>query len=238
VITASTLQRQAVKASLEVHIEQGPVLEQQAKTIGVVTGVQHMSRHEILVTGQEAHAGPTPMHLRRDPIRVLAQVLPRLYALTESHGPEARFTVGCIETLPGSPNTVPGSLRFTVDVRHPDALHYAALKRGVHDTVRSALDQHALQGEVRCVWEAPGVSFDARCVDAVRGAARALGYTAIDMVSGAGHDSCNVSAVAPTAMVFVPCAGGLSHNEAESASAADLAAGADVLLHAMLALAD
>jgi beta-ureidopropionase / N-carbamoyl-L-amino-acid hydrolase len=238
VITASTLQRQAVKASLEVHIEQGPVLEQQAKTIGVVTGVQHMSRHEILVTGQEAHAGPTPMHLRRDPIRVLAQVLPTLYALTASHGPEARFTVGCIETLPGSPNTVPGSLRFTVDVRHPDARHYAALKRGVHDTVRASLDAHALQGEVRCVWEAPGVSFDALCVDAVRGAAQALGYTAIDMVSGAGHDSCNVSAVVPTAMVFVPCAGGLSHNEAESATAADLAAGANVLLHAMLALAD
>ena len=237
VITASTLQRQAVKASLEVHIEQGPVLEQQAKTIGVVTGVQHMSRHEIRVMGQEAHAGPTPMHLRRDPIRVLAQVLPTLYALTEAHGPEARFTVGCIETLPGSANTVPGSLCFTVDVRHPDARHYAALKRGVHDTVRSSLDKHGLQGDVRCVWEAPGVSFDALCVQAVRGAAQALGYTAIDMVSGAGHDSCNVSAVAPTAMVFVPCAGGLSHNEAESAAAADLAAGANVLLHAMLALA-
>ena len=238
VATAGTMTRQAVKASLEVHIEQGPVLEQQAKTIGVVTGVQHMSRHEILITGQEAHAGPTPMHLRRDPIRVLAQVLPELYAVAESHGPDARFTVGCIETRPGSPNTVPGSLRFTVDVRHPDTQHYAALKSAVHETVRASLEQHALKGEIRCVWEAPGVSFDAACVAAVRNAAQALGCTAIDMVSGAGHDSCNVSAVAPTAMVFVPCAGGLSHNEAESATAADLAAGADVLLHAMLALAD
>jgi N-carbamoyl-L-amino-acid hydrolase len=236
--TAGALERQRVKASLEVHIEQGPVLEQRAKTIGVVTGVQHMSRHEISVVGQEAHAGPTPMHLRRDPVRVLAQVLPKLYAITQAHGPEARFTVGVIETRPGSANTVPGSLRFTVDVRHPDAAHYVALKTAVHETVQASLDEHGLQGEVRCVWEAPGVSFAPECVAAVRNATHTLGLPAIDMVSGAGHDSCNVAAVVPTAMVFVPCAGGLSHNEAESATAADLAAGADVLLQAMLALAN
>jgi N-carbamoyl-L-amino-acid hydrolase len=103
--------------------------------------------------------------------------------------------------------------------------------------VYASLKEHSLEGEVCCVWEAPGVSFEAACVRAVRSAADALGYSAIDMVSGAGHDSCNVAAVVPTAMVFVPCAGGLSHNEAESASAADLTAGANVLLHAMVALA-
>jgi len=236
-LTAPARPRQAVKAALEVHIEQGPVLEQRCKTIGVVTGVQHMSRHEIEIQGQEAHAGPTPMHMRRDPVRVLADVLPALYAATAAHGPEARFTVGCIETHPGSANTVPGLLRFTVDVRHPDAGSYAALKSTVHEVVRSALAEQSLKGTVRCVWEAPGVSFDAHCVSAVRDAAAGLGYAAIDMVSGAGHDSCNVAAVVPTAMVFVPCAGGLSHNEAESATAADLTAGANVLLHAMLALA-
>jgi beta-ureidopropionase / N-carbamoyl-L-amino-acid hydrolase len=235
--TAGPLERQAVKASLEIHIEQGPILEQRGKTIGIVTGVQHMSRHEVLITGQEAHAGPTPMHMRRDPIRVLAQVLPRLYAVTESHGADARFTVGIIETRPGSPNTVPGTLRFTVDVRHPEANHYTALKAAVYQTVRAALEELKLEGEVRCTWEAPGVTFDAACVAAVRSATQALGFAAIDMVSGAGHDSCNVSAVVPTAMLFVPCAGGLSHNEAESATAADLAAGANVLLQAMLALA-
>jgi N-carbamoyl-L-amino-acid hydrolase len=236
--TTRPIERQAVKASLEVHIEQGPTLEQRGKTIGVVTGAQYMSRHEVLITGQEAHAGPTPMHMRRDPIRVLAQVLPTLYAVTDSLGPEARFTVGRIETHPGSPNTVPGTLRFTVDVRHPDADHYAALKAAVYETLRASLEEQGLQGEVRCVWEAPGVSFDAACVNAVRRAVDALGFAAIDMVSGAGHDSCNVSAVVPTAMLFVPCANGLSHNEAESATAADLAAGADVLLHALWALAN
>jgi N-carbamoyl-L-amino-acid hydrolase len=236
-LTAAELPRQPVKASLEVHIEQGPVLEQQRKIIGVVTGVQHMSRHEIVISGQEAHAGPTPMHLRRDPVRVLAKVLPDLYAAAAAQGPEARFTVGVIETRPGSANTVPGLLRFTVDVRHPDAQRYDALKRAVHHLVRASLEEQALEGEVRCVWEAPGVSFDAACVSAVRDAAASLGLAAIDMVSGAGHDSCNVAAVAPTAMVFVPCAGGLSHNEAENATAADLTAGANVLLHAILALA-
>jgi len=235
--TGAPLSRQAVKASFEAHIEQGPVLEQKAKTIGVVTGVQHMSRHEIIVEGQEAHAGPTPMDMRRDPIRVLADLLPALYATTAQHGRDARLTIGFIETLPGSPNTVPGRLRFTVDIRHPDAAVYGELREEVNRLVRAALGRHSLAGDIRCVWEAPGVSFDPTCVAAVRSATAALGFNSLEMVSGAGHDSCNVSAVVPTAMVFVPCAGGLSHNEAESALPGDLAAGANVLLHAMLSMA-
>jgi beta-ureidopropionase / N-carbamoyl-L-amino-acid hydrolase len=237
VATGAPLSRQTVKASFEVHIEQGPVLEQKAKTIGVVTGVQHMSRHEVVVEGQEAHAGPTPMDMRRDPIRVLADLLPALYAAAEQHGRDARITFGFIETLPGSPNTVPGRLRFTVDVRHPDAQHYAALREEMNRLVHAALQRHALAGQIRCVWEAPGVSFDSNCIAAVRGATAALGFSSLEMVSGAGHDSCNVSAVVPTAMVFVPCAGGLSHNEAESAQPRDLEAGANVLLQAMLSMA-
>src|SRR5882672_8780883 len=237
VATGAALSRQAVKASFEVHIEQGPVLEQQAKTIGVVTGVQHMSRHEVVVEGQEAHAGPTPMDMRRDPIRVLADLLPALYAATEQRGRDARLTVGFIETLPGSPNTVPGRLRFTVDIRHPHAAVYGELREEVNRLARAALGRHALAGDIRCVWEAPGVSFDPTCVAAVRSATAALGFNSLEMVSGAGHDSCNVSAVVPTAMVFVPCAGGLSHNEAESALPGDLEAGANVLLHAMLSMA-
>ena len=231
------LSRQAVKASFEVHIEQGPVLEQRAKTIGVVTGVQHMSRHEVIVEGQEAHAGPTPMDMRRDPIRVLADLLPALYAAAERRGRDARLTFGFIETLPGSPNTVPGRLRFTVDIRHPDARQYTDMREEMNRLVHAALERHGLMGDIRCVWEAPGVSFDPMCVAAVRSATAALGLDSLEMVSGAGHDSCNVSAVVPTAMVFVPCAGGLSHNEAESALPGDLEAGANVLLHAMLSLA-
>jgi beta-ureidopropionase / N-carbamoyl-L-amino-acid hydrolase len=229
--------RQAVKAAFEVHIEQGPVLERQAKTIGIVTGVQNMCRYEVAVQGQEAHAGPTPMSARRDPIRVLAQVLPELYRIAERHGSDARVTVGIIETFPGSPNTVPGRLRFTVDLRHPDAGRYRALREDLQRCVEQALERQQLTGSVRCYWEAPGVVFDSSCIAAVRRAAGALGYDSMEIVSGAGHDSCNIAAVAPTAMIFVPCAGGLSHNEAERATQADLQAGANVLLNAILAVA-
>jgi beta-ureidopropionase / N-carbamoyl-L-amino-acid hydrolase len=235
--TDAPLERQPVKAAIELHIEQGPVLEQRAKTIGIVTGVQHMSRHEVIVEGQEAHAGPTPMEMRRDPIRVLADLLPALYSAAQQRAPDARMTVGCIETLPGSPNTVPGRLRFTIDLRHPDAGQYRSLCDAARQMVLEALARHALKGRIRRVWEAPGVVFDADCVAAVRAAAAALELGSMEMVSGAGHDSCNLAAVVPTAMIFVPCAGGLSHNEAETAAPADIEAGANVLLHALIALA-
>jgi N-carbamoyl-L-amino-acid hydrolase len=236
--TDEPLKRQAVKAALEVHIEQGPVLEQRSRTIGVVTGVQHMSRHEVIVVGQEAHAGPTPMDMRRDPIRVLSEVLPLAYSAARAAGADARLTVGIIETFPGSPNTVPGKLRFTLDVRHPDSRQYTLLRAAIEKVVRGALASQGLEGDIRCVWEAPGVVFDPACVEAVRRATARLGYAAMDMVSGAGHDSCNVADVVPTAMIFVPCAGGLSHNEAEDALPSDVESGANVLLHAMLSLAD
>jgi N-carbamoyl-L-amino-acid hydrolase len=235
---STPLERRPLKAAFEVHIEQGPVLEQRAKRIGVVTGVQHMSRHEVVVTGQEAHAGPTPMDMRRDPVRVLADVLPACYAAAAKRRPDARLTVAVIETRPSSPNTVPGYLRFFLDLRHPDTAQYRALREEVEGVVQTALERHGLPGHIRCVWQAAGVTFDAKCVAAVREAASSLDCEAIEMVSGAGHDSVNVAAVAPTSMIFVPCAGGLSHNEAESASPADLETGANVLMLAMLSIAN
>src|ERR1700692_1858592 len=138
IATDTKMSRQAVKAALEVHIEQGPVLEQRAKTIGIVTGVQHMSRHEVVVLGQEAHAGPTPMDMRRDPVRVLAEVLPAIYAAARERGPDARLTVGIIETSPGSPNTGPRRLRFTSDGRTPARRHYGVLRFEVDRLVRFA----------------------------------------------------------------------------------------------------
>lgn len=232
------LVRQTVKAAFEAHIEQGPVLERQAKTIGIVTGVQHMSRYEVVVEGQEAHAGTTPMNERRDPMRALAGILPELYRVADGQRPDARLTIGVIYATPGSPNTVPGRLRFTVDVRHPNDEQFRLLRQAVEQVVADALSQCALSGRIRCVWEAPAVIFDEGCVEAIRRAAAMLGYPTLEMVSGAGHDSVNISYAAPTAMLFVPCAGGLSHNEAESATCSDLEAGANVLLHAVLASAN
>ncbi len=237
IATDAALSRQAVKASLEVHIEQGPVLEQRSKTIGVVTGVQHLSRHEVLVEGQEAHAGPRPWTCGATPSGCWRICCRRCMPAAAQRGRDARLTFGFIETLAGIAQyrTGPSALHRG----HPpsDAQQYQALRESMNGLVRAALERHALRGAIHCLWEAPGVSFDPACVAAVRGAAAALGFDSLEMVSGAGHDSCNVSAVAPTAMVFVPCAGGLSHNEAESAQPHDLAAGADVLLQAMLALA-
>src|SRR3984885_12295613 len=169
VAPSAPVARHPVKAAFEVHIEQGPVLEQRAKRIGVVTGVQHMSRHEVVVTGQEAHAGPTPMDMRRDPVRVLAEVLPACYAAAAKRRPDARLTVAVIETRPSSPNTVPGYLRFFLDLRHPDAAHYRALREEVEGIVQTALERHGLPGHIRCVWQAAGVTVVSQGGGRVRG---------------------------------------------------------------------
>ena len=121
---------------------------------------------------------------------------------------------------------------------HPDGPQYRSLRNEIDGLVRAALERHGLEGGIRCVWEAPGVVFDPACIAAVRQAAGALGCDAMEIVSGAGHDSCNTASVVPTSMIFIPCAGGLSHNEAESATPGDLETGANVLMHAMLSLAN
>jgi N-carbamoyl-L-amino-acid hydrolase len=222
-----------VHAAFELHIEQGPVLEAQGKSVGVVTGVQHMSRHRIFIDGVEAHAGPTPMTMRKDPMMALSKFLPQLYQMAEQHGPDGRITFGFIDARPGSANTVPGRLELTVDIRHPDAESYAAMLHGFSAAVRAACESLDLGFEINCFWEAPGVAFDPECIAAVRSAVEVLDYSTLDMVSGAGHDACNIAAVAPVSMIFVPCEGGLSHNEAEAITNQQAADGANVLLLAM-----
>ncbi len=226
-----------VHAAFELHIEQGPVLEEEDLAIGVVTGVQHMSRHRVLVHGAETHAGPTPMSMRKDPMMALAKFLPELYALAEEHAPDGRITFGFIDAQPGSSNTVPGRLELTVDIRHPQAAAYQAMLEGYEQRVCAACDSLGLEVELNCFWEAPGVEFDANCVAAVRHSVEQLGYSHREIVSGAGHDACNVASVAPTSMIFVPCEGGVSHNEAEAITQQQAELGANVLLHAMLARA-
>ena len=220
--------------AFEAHIEQGPILERAGQPIGIVTGVQGMRWYDVSIEGRACHAGTTPMAMRRDPVRAAARIVERLYELAADVGPAARVTFGDVAVRPGARNTVPDRLVLALDLRHPDPVVLSELERTLRRIVEETCSATATRGSVRVEWDSPAVEFDRRCVEAVREAALALGYPAREMVSGAGHDSVYLARVAPTAMIFVPCAEGLSHNEAESARLEDLEAGANVLLHALL----
>jgi N-carbamoyl-L-amino-acid hydrolase len=223
-----------VGAFFECHIEQGPILEADGKTIGVVTGGQAQRWYEVNLTGQESHAGTTPMERRRDALLGAARLIDMVNHIGITHLPSARATCGVIEAQPQSRNTVPGRVFLTVEFRHPDE---AALKT-MDETFRAQAARIAseigLELDVAEIWYFPATPFSADCIAAVRDAARSRGYTHRDIISGAGHDALYMARVAPTAMIFVPCADGISHNEIEAASADDLAAGCQVLLDAML----
>jgi N-carbamoyl-L-amino-acid hydrolase len=224
-------------ACFEIHIEQGPRLEAEGTTIGVVTGAQHMGWYEIRIRGREAHAGTTPMAMRHDPMRGLSRILPRLFAIADQHGEDSRLTCGVVHTEPASINTVPGLLTMTLDIRHPDRSAHETMVRDCSQIVQEECSGLGLAATLESLWETPGVVFDRGCIDAVRKAASLCGCSFKEMLSGAGHDAVNVSKVAPTSMIFVPCEGGVSHNEEERAEPADLEAGCNVLLHAVLAMA-
>jgi N-carbamoyl-L-amino-acid hydrolase len=222
---------------LELHIEQGPILERSGSDIGVVTGVQGFRWFTVELTGFPAHAGPTPMDDRRDPVRPLAGILDGLYRIVADHGPWARATPAQFNSEPISPNTVPARIRFSVDLRHPEATVLDAMDVEFRRLVAGAADAHGCGWAVSVDNDSPPVTFDDLCVEAVTAAAGRSGHSHERIVSGAGHDACYLAGRVPTAMVFVPCRDGLSHNESESIQPAQAAAGADVLLGATLDLA-
>jgi len=223
-------------AYFEAHIEQGPVLEDAGITIGAVTGALGQRWYDVTVQGMEAHAGPTPMRLRRDALLPAAALVQQVNAIALAEQPHGRGTVGCLDVYPGSRNTIPGRVRFTVDFRHADDAGLsrmdAALRAGA-----MALQSAGVSIAVEQVVYYPPQPFDPALVDLVRAAAARRGPPALDIVSGAGHDAVYVARTAPTAMIFVPCKDGISHNEIEDARPEHLAAGCDVLLQAMLARA-
>lgn len=221
-------------AMFELHIEQGPILEQEEKVIGIVEGVQGMRWYEITVTGREAHTGSTPMPIRRDALVGAARLIDRIEAIALEHAPSAVGSVGLIEVQPNSRNVVPGHVFFTVDFRHPDDAVLDVMEQKLLAAIDDTTGRESLGVESKKVWESPTVRFDADCLASVRKSADMAGYPARDMISGAGHDAAYIAHVAPTAMIFVPCAGGLSHNEEESTSFEECAAGAQVLLGAVL----
>lgn len=224
-------------AFFEAHIEQGPILERERKVIGAVTGVQGLRWYDVAVRGQDAHSGSTPMPGRRNALVGAAAMVSAVDALALEFAPDAVATVGQLDVSPNSRNTIPGDVFFSVDIRHPATEVMAEMDARLRDAFSDIARRRGLAVSVEQIAHTPPVVFDADCVDAVRRASEALGYASRDILSGAGHDACHISRVAPTGMIFVPCAGGLSHNEEESAQASDLAAGCNVLLHAMLARA-
>ncbi len=224
-------------AFFESHIEQGPILEELDKTIGVVTKVQGSHWYDVTVVGDETHAGPTPMAYRRDALRGAAELVGKLFAIVENSGFDARLTVGEFRTYPGSRNTVPSRVEFTIDVRHPELKIFDELHDEVMATVHEYDRTSRLDVDINRIWRSPPVLFDSNCVDVVRDSAIKCNYGFNEMVSGAGHDAVYISSVAPTSMIFIPCDGGVSHNEAENTSSEFCEAGANTLLHAMLARA-
>ena len=230
-------QHYPIKAAFEVHIEQGPILENKGLQIGIVTGVQGMRWYDIELRGEAVHAGPTPMTSRRDPVRAMHSVLAALYELAEQTGPAARVTFGDARFEPGSRNTVPEKIMLTLDIRHPDEATLSKMEKNISEIVAAQSASANVEGILHNEWKSPAIQFDQACVQAVTDSADALDYAAMKIVSGAGHDSVYISKIAPTAMIFVPCEHGISHNEHESAKKEDLAAGCDVLLNATLNMA-
>jgi N-carbamoyl-L-amino-acid hydrolase len=223
------------RAFFEAHIEQGPILEAENKTIGVVTGIQGIRWFECTVTGNESHAGTTPMTMRRDALLGAARMIEEINLIAEAHAPDAVSTVGLLQVHPNSRNVIPGSVFLTVDLRHPDDAVLNEMAHELEAIADRVTQELRLTHNLHEIWYSPPAPFDKTCIASVRRAAEDAGYAHRDIISGAGHDAGYISRVAPTAMIFVPCAGGISHNESESATPEDLAAGCNVLLRAVLA---
>jgi N-carbamoyl-L-amino-acid hydrolase len=222
-------------AMFELHIEQGPVLEAAGDTIGIVTGVQGMRWYDISIGGRAAHAGTTPMALRRDALCAAAHVILEARRVALEHG--ALATVGEIGVVEASRNVVPGEVRLTLDLRHPESTVLDAMEAELGDYLSSA-EMESMPARMTRIWNSPPVTFNDECVAAVAAGAAAEGFPARRIVSGAGHDAVYTARIMPTAMIFVPCKDGLSHNPAESATREDCGAGAQTLLNAVVAYAD
>jgi N-carbamoyl-L-amino-acid hydrolase len=226
----------AVDSYIEAHIEQGPLLENERKTIGVVTAIQGSRRYIVTVEGEEAHAGTTPRAARKDAYAAATRLAAALYEATTDKDDTLRFTIGRVEVSPGSPNTVPGKVSFTIDMRHPDD----AVLVEREGTIERLLAEKTrpCAASLQKVTNVAPTYFDSKVIGLVRDKATSLGLSNMDMPSGAGHDAMHIAKLCPAGMIFVPCERGISHNEIENATPADLAAGTRVLVEVIEALAN
>ncbi|RLJ38672.1 Zn-dependent hydrolase [Acidovorax sp. 106] len=223
-----------IGAYFETHIEQGPVLEDNDKTIGVVEGVLGIRWFDCTVTGMEAHAGPTPMALRKDAMLAATRIMQDVVAAAHRHPPHGRGTVGMVQVFPNSRNVIPGRVKFSIDLRNSTDALVDAMVAEVKALADQVAQEHGVQVHIDLVSSYPAQQFHAECVDAVGRAAAKLGYSHMPAVSGAGHDAVYMAKLAPSGMIFIPCKDGISHNEIEDAKPEHIEAGCNVLLHAML----
>lgn len=223
---------------LEAHIEQGPVLEEEHQTIGVVSGVLGLRWYDVVIRGQASHAGPTPMHLRRDALVGAARLINEVNRIGNAYLPDACATVGELHVHPNSRNVIPGQVRLTVDLRHFRAHLLEFMATDLANFLGELGKNLHLETSIDLVTDLPPTPFSTECIEVIRQEANALGLSNRDIVSGAGQDAVYLSRIAPTGMIFVPCEGGISHNEKENAAPSDLTAGCNVLLRSMVRLAD
>jgi N-carbamoyl-L-amino-acid hydrolase len=220
-------------AMFELHIEQGPILEHEERMIGIVQGAQGVRWYDVTITGEEAHAGAMPMKLRKNALVGAARVIERVDGIAQDI-PDAVGTVGLIESKPNSRNVIPGEVFLTVDFRHPDDKVLDFMETQLREALAEILPPLKLTCRENRIWASPPVHFSPDLIDCVGVAVETAGFSCRDMISGAGHDSVYIARVAPTTMIFVPSRGGISHNEAEWTSQEQCAAGAQVLLNAVL----
>ncbi|RIX73725.1 Zn-dependent hydrolase [Acidovorax cavernicola] len=223
-----------VGAYFEAHIEQGPVLEANERVIGVVEGALGQRWYDVVVQGMEAHAGPTPMELRKDALLAASELVVEVNRIALAHAPHGRGTVGWIDNYPNSRNVIPGRVKLSVDLRAADDVVLSAMDAALKEAVQRIAAKGKVEATLEQVVYFPPQPFTPALVTAVREAAQDHGMTWMNVISGAGHDAVYLARVCPAAMIFVPCLDGISHNEIEDAQPDHLEAGCNVLLQAML----
>ena len=234
---ADAVGKQTFSAFVELQIEQGPLLEAENKTIGVVDRGQGIMWYDGSIAGFASHAGTTPMPLRKDALAAFSEVVLAVEKIARDLGPNAVGTIGEIKIDNPSRNVIPGDLSFTVDIRSSESVTLDKLHDAIQTAVAEIATRRKVSIDLQQIWRKEPTVFDKKLVDAVEAATREMGYSHRRITSGAGHDACNLAAVVPAAMIFVPCKDGVSHNELEDATQADCTAGANVLLHTVLSLA-
>jgi N-carbamoyl-L-amino-acid hydrolase len=226
-----------IHAYFEAHIEQGPILEAENKTIGIVTGAQGQRWYEVKLTGVESHAGPTPMDRRKDALLGAARLIELVNHIGLKYSPHACATVGMINSYPNSRNVIPGRVFLTIDFRHPDNTVLTQMDTEMRNGLKEIAYKTDLKDEINQILYLPPIIFNEKCISAVRQSTNSQGYTAQEIVSGAGHDACNIASVTNSSMIFIPCIDGISHNEVEDAKPEWITAGGQVLLGAVLEMA-